>query len=61
MLKQMNKGVHILKDNFTLNDQHSPSAFYHQSKDIFILKTQEFREEYYEKKEFEVHCAKTKK
>ena len=42
---QMSKGVHIVKENFALNDQHSSSAFFSQFKDISILKTQEFREE----------------
>ena len=28
LLKQINKGVHIVKENFTPNNQHSPSAFY---------------------------------
>ena len=42
---QVNKGVYFVKEIFTLNEQHSPRAFYYHSKDINILKAQESREE----------------
>ena len=60
ILKQMNKGVHIVKENFTPKDQHSPVSFYYQLKDISIFKkhVKDFREEYSEKNEFEVHFEK---